>query len=116
MAAITSQQTAAAFDAARLVAGGNLTSIEAINSLVTNFGMNRGSAANYLQSLKDMAEGRGYSRAINLAAADHFISRFLDTEGIDVARLAVRSLRDHIAGYEQIRNVTMQSLRALAFQ
>jgi hypothetical protein len=110
---ITREMTREGYLYSKQVYEGAIDKDEALDHLEKKCGMNRNSAADYINNFKCMVEGKKYTRTSNGYATDHFLKRILADYGVEIIKKALSALEQHIEYYEKIRNTNMNELRAI---
>jgi len=113
MAAITKVEIAAAYELGSKRLSGEITEAEAVSRLVDIYGMNRGSANDYVDALRHIRTGEVYRRTINAEAVAYYLSRIELDIGFEALELAIQSVRSHIEYYEGVSGSKSHKLRAV---
>ncbi len=79
--------------------------------LSSKHGMNIGSARDYIRAFACLMDGLLFTRTINSAATEYYLSKILKEFGEARLQIALSSLRSHIEYYEAIAKSTCTALR-----
>lgn len=110
---ITTEMTKAAYKLAADVYHGKIQEKHALDTLVTKYGMNRGSASDYIVNFKRMMEGKNYKRTNNSEATDYFFTNILNDYGIAKLRNALSAANEHVDYYESLGRGNLNSIRSI---
>jgi 5-methylcytosine-specific restriction protein A len=110
---ITDEQVRAAEEIASDVYDKQLTATEGAELLAKVHGININSARDFINDYRYMMQGRVFQRAMSAPALDYFLSRIREKRGNEAHSLAVSAVGQHINYYEQLKQVTLHSMRAV---
>ena len=110
---ITTEMTKAAYALAVEVYHGRIPRKQAIDQLVRQYGMNSGSASDYLVNFRKMMTGQKYTRTNNSEATDYFLTNILKDYGSEKLGKAVTAVKEHVEYYEGIRKVNLDGIRKI---
>lgn len=108
---ISEDQVRAAEDIASDVYDKPLGATEGAELLAKVHGLNVNSARDFINDYKYMLRGKLFQRAVSAPAINYFLSRILEKRGSKFHALAVSAVDQHIAYYEQLKGVTLHSMR-----
>lgn len=111
---ITAAQVVAAYQIAARVFDKQIKATHGVEILVSEYGLNRATAGDFINDYKCLLQGRVFHRAMSTAAIRYFMEQISVTSGKQGLANAVASLRAHIEYYEGHFKVTMHSFRAVA--
>ena len=106
---ITEEMTKEGYLYAKKVYEGLISNKNAVDHLAS-FGMNPGSAADYIQNFKCMIDGKRYTRTNNGFATDYFLKNILADYGPERLRSALSAVESHVAYYKEVRGATLQGI------
>lgn len=101
------------YELSKAVFEGKVSRDKALDELEYNYGMNRGSASDYIQGFKYMMIGEGYKRTFNSEATDYFLQNIYIDFGSQNLGLALKSVKKHIDYYYEIRKVNLNSINRI---
>jgi 5-methylcytosine-specific restriction enzyme A len=110
---MTPIQVEAAYNVASLVFAGGSTANTGADTLFNNYGVNFNSALDFIRNYRHMREGTRFRRSLSVPVVDHFLTRINADSGNDALRAALEAVRQHIAYYEEIRDVNLRAMRAV---
>jgi hypothetical protein len=110
---IQPEATHAAYDVAKRVYEGQLRHKQGLDILERDYGLNRNSAADYVQDYSCMVEGRLFTRTLNAYAIRYFLQGFLKDGGRSQLLNALSALRQHIEYYEKTGGRAVREGRAI---
>ena len=111
MATISNEATAAAYAAARSVFERKLTRTQAVHDLHATYGLNKNSAADFLQNFDCMLKGKRYTRTNSTYATDLFLRRIAQDYGAQALTSALAAVKAHIEYYEQQTGSRLAAIR-----
>lgn|GEM_PF-1027723 len=111
---ITAAQVVAAYQISVRVFEKQIKATHGVEILVSEHGLNRATAGDFINDYKCLLQGRVFHRAMSTAAIRYFMEQISVTSGKQELANAVASLRAHIEYYEGHFKVTMHSFRAVA--
>ena len=110
---ISQQQVAASCRVASQVYSGQVSALNGIASLTSDFGLNETSARIFIDDYKHLMLGRVFKRTLSSFAMHYFIKHISDVHGPQALASAVTSLRAHIRYFEGHYKTTMHAQRAV---
>jgi 5-methylcytosine-specific restriction protein A len=113
-ARITDSQVAAAYRIAEQVFDGESKTSRGIDVLVSEHGLNRATAGDFIIAFKHLLEGKVFHRAMSAVAMRYFMEQIFATRGRENQANAVNALYAHIDYYEGHYKTTMHLFRAIA--
>ncbi len=111
---ITEAQVVAACRKAQEVFYGGCKTNDAVETLVTEHGLNKATALDFIRDYKCLMEGLVFHRAMSASAMRYFMEQIFNAHNEGTKINAISSLRSHIAYYENHYKTTMQAMRAVA--
>ncbi len=102
-----------AFSQSLLVTQGKLTRMEAVEKIVTQSGMNEGSAKDYVVGIGKILSGQLYKRTFNTEATDYILTRISRDFSASVYETSLKSIELHIDYYESLRHGRLNSIRSI---
>jgi len=81
--------------------------------LISEQGVNKNSATDYIYGFKSMIEGRRFTRTLNTASVEFFMKNILSDFGLRTLNNALIALELHIEYYENIQKVVMHNMRRI---
>jgi 5-methylcytosine-specific restriction protein A len=102
-----------AYQIARRVYANEIQLSDGVQILVDEHNMNDASAGYYIQAYLKMRTGEQYTRTINVAATEYYLTQIYHDEGIDGLRRAVAAVTGHIDYYEELRGANMATYSAV---
>lgn len=81
--------------------------------LRSKYGMNIGSARDYIRAFACLMDGLLFTRTINAAGAKHYLSKISEDFGDPKLQIAINSLKSHIEYYEPTAKTTCTALRKI---
>lgn len=111
---ISDAQVAAAYRVAEQVFDGQIRMAQGVDILVSEHGLNRATAGDFINDFKYLLEGKVFHRAMSASAMRYFMEQIFTTRGKVSQTNAVTALRAHINYYEGHYKTTMHLLRAIA--
>jgi 5-methylcytosine-specific restriction protein A len=96
MAKITSEMVHASYKISKEIVSGELNQQDGLDILNSQFGMNKSSAAYYIQNYKCMMNGERYSNTMNLYATKYYLTSILLDNGKQQLETALESVRQHM--------------------
>ena len=88
--------TEAAYAASADVYFGRISKNQALHHLETNYGMNRGSASDYIVNFKKMMDGEKYTRTNNAEQTEYFLNHIFNDYGADKLGNAIKAANEHV--------------------
>lgn len=113
MAAITPDMIHAAFERSMAVWNKEQTFAEADRELVLSHNFNASSAKDYTRNLHQMLKGKRFTRTLNAEGTRIYLSRIGVEFGHDALNLAIESIEQHIAYYENLSGSRSSRLREI---
>ncbi|WP_083558869.1 HNH endonuclease [Syntrophotalea acetylenica] len=110
---ITTDMTIAAYGYAKTVLNGDVALKDALNELEEKYGMNRGSANDYIYNLRHMLKGERYTRTNNSEATEYFLQNILFDFGEEAFVNALMSVDKHIEYYKKAGNSKLPGIRKI---
>jgi 5-methylcytosine-specific restriction protein A len=111
MGKITTKMTQVAYEFSKNVYQGLVERDKALNELENTYGMNRGSASDYIQGFRSMMAGEGYKRTFNTEATDYFLDNIRNDFGFIALKTALDSVEKHIEYYTNLDKGNLNSVR-----
>jgi 5-methylcytosine-specific restriction protein A len=111
---ISEAQISAAYQVAKMVFDRQIKASRGIVVLVSEHGLNKATAGDFINDYKYLLEGRVFHRAMSAPAMRYFLEQILADHGIARLTNAVSSLRLHIEYFEEHYKITMHSMRSVA--
>ena len=105
-------QQASAYQIARSVRDGGVSSNEGADQMHRDVGLNITSAGFVIYVYLHMSQGIQYKRALNASDTEYFLGRIGDDDGVDRLKLALQALRLHIE-YREGMGVTQAANRGI---
>src|SRR5437868_5824871 len=102
MAEINPDDFSAAYAAGKDWIAGKITEREAVDRLVSQRGMNRASASDYVRNLRQMLRGESFHRTLKIPAIDFYLSNIKLDFGDSHYRNALQSLEAHLNYYASL--------------
>jgi 5-methylcytosine-specific restriction protein A len=107
---ITNAMVHASYEISKRVYAGNLEQQTGANILNNEFGMDRGSAKDYIHNYEHMIRGERYSRTMNEYATKYYLTKILLDNGQRQLENALESVRQHLEyqyanGYNHLENI-----------
>ncbi|MCP3028765.1 hypothetical protein [Halobacillus sp. A5] len=87
--------------------------IEATNSVYKYFGMNQGSANDYIQAFYCMMNGERYTRTINTKATKYFLEKIETEFGDNYLEQALVAVKKHTEYYGSVSKGRLRSIESL---
>ena len=116
MPLITHEMIHASYDIAKQIYDGVIAQRDGLDVLVTNHGMNRNSAGDYIHNYKCMLEGRRFPRTSNAYGTEYFLQNIYEDGGREQLLNSLSALRQHIDYYEAIGNTTLHKQREICLR
>jgi 5-methylcytosine-specific restriction protein A len=113
MAEITEEMIEKIYKISNQVFNREIRRTDGINILSSEYGMDSGSAGDYIQSFKQIRNGFKYTRTINAMAIEYFLIHIFLDGGKRELRKAVNAVSLHNEYYENIRGTNMNTNRAI---
>ena len=110
MGTITLQMTQAAYSAAKNVYHGRAEKNDVLDNLEKTFGMNRGSATDYINNFRHMMEGETYKRTFNGEATDYLLNSIYSDYGVKALEAALLSVKQHFTYYKTLGKGTLRGI------
>ena len=110
---ITNEMIASSYKLAKKVYETQISKQDAVKELSTEYGMNKGSATDYIMIYKCMREGKVYKRAMSQAGTEHFLNHIYQDNGKLALRNALRSVGEHLKYYESLENGKLNGIRKI---
>ena len=110
---ITTEMTEAAYAASADVYHETINKNQALNHLESEYGMNRGSASDYIVNFKKMMGGEKYTRTNNAEATDYFFTQILNDYGAGKLGNAIKAANEHVDYYEGLGKGNLNGIRAI---
>lgn len=110
---ITTEMTQAAYLAAKNVYFGKITKKDAQNELSTKYGMNSGSAADFLVNFKKMINGEKYVRTNNAEQTDYLLTHIFSDFDVDGLSNAIKAANEHVNYYESLGRGNLNGIKAI---
>jgi 5-methylcytosine-specific restriction protein A len=114
MLKITEDQIKAAYDVAKRVHAGEISTAAGSGELGRDYGMNQSSAADYINNVRCLLRGERYTRTNNRFATDYFLQMIHRDLGLEALDRAVGAVEKHVAYYESLRPGTTKAIQAIA--
>jgi len=86
---------------------------QAIDTLVSETDMNRGSAADFIANFRHMRRGEEYHRTLNLFTTTYFLDRVRQEFGLHAFKTALSALQKHLDYYDALGKGRQPKLREL---
>ena len=106
-------QIEASYEIAKQVFESNLTKKMGAEKLHGLHGMNLASARDFIEIYRCMRNGALFQRTMNAEATDYYLKQIETQSGVMALSQALISVRSHIEYYEALRNIKLQTLRAI---
>ena len=90
----------AAYEVAKRIRDGSLTTSAGIDELHLKFQLNRSSAQETIANIGYMLQGKRYARTNNPFATDYFLEKIFHEYGLDALKTAISSVEKHIQYYD----------------
>jgi 5-methylcytosine-specific restriction protein A len=110
---ITQEMIEAGFTASAEVYFKKISRQQAIDYLNDEFGMNKGSASDYIVNFKKMMDGEKYTRTNNAEQTDYILSRILKDYGTIRLNNAIKATQEHVKYYEDLRKIKLNTIREI---
>jgi 5-methylcytosine-specific restriction protein A len=108
---ITTEMIKKSYEYSKSVFENRITEVKALQILTEEYGMNEGSAKEYLNNYLHLRKGEKYQRTMNKYATNYFLLNIFEDNGKDALRQALLSVDLHINYYESIDNKKLPSIR-----
>lgn len=102
-----------AYSQSILVSQGELTRIEAVEKIISQSGMNEGSAKDYVVGIGKILSGQLYKRTFNTEATDYILTKIYQQFTSLIYKNALKSVELHIDYYESLRHGRLNSIREI---
>jgi 5-methylcytosine-specific restriction enzyme A len=112
MGKITNDLVESSFEIGKKVYRNELTLKEGIQTL-TQKGMNRNSANDYIYNYSNLIQGKLFTRTSNTYATEYFLERIYRENGLNGLQNALLSLSQHIEYYEEKSGAKVKSRRKI---
>lgn len=113
---ITKEMTEAAYGFSADVYHKIISRKQALDQLETTFGMNRGTASDYIVNFKKMMEGEKYVRTNNAEATEYFFSQILLNYGAEKLSNAIKAANEHVDYYESLDRGKLNEIRTILYR
>lgn len=113
MAVISKEAARAAYDIAKRIREGELTSWQGLAILENEYSLNRNSAQSLIHDYDCMSKGKRFTRSLNAYTTEYYLTKFFEDGGEEALSRALSSLQQHIEYYEEKRNTTLRTLREI---
>jgi len=113
MKKITTKMTEAAYKVSVKVYKAVIKKKQGLDLLETEFGMNRGSANDYIVNFKKMMNGEKYQRTNNTEATDYIFTHILKDFGASKLSNALKAANAHVDYYESLDRGNLNSIRTV---
>lgn len=113
MGKITKEMTQAAYVSAKDVFHNKVKRSKALDQLENGYGINRGSAADYIVNFKKMMGGESYVRVMSTYSTDYILSQILIDYGYEKYSKAIQSVKRHIDYYEGLGKYRLNSTKVV---
>ncbi|MBY4677442.1 HNH endonuclease [Marinobacterium arenosum] len=110
---ITTEMTRSAYAAAKDVYERITKLGDALDHLESDFGMNRGTANDYIYGFNKMMSGERYKRTFNSEATDYYFNNIYMDYGLCALRNALQAATAHVEYYEGLGRGNLNSIRSL---
>lgn len=110
---ITKKMTEAAYTASVDVYHGRVSMKQAVDDLSKSYGMNAGSASDYVVNFKKMMAGEKYVRTNNAEATDYFFTHILNDFGVSKLSNAIKAAKKHVEYYEGLGKSKLNGIREI---
>ena len=110
---ITTEMIQAAYSASADAYHGRISRQQAINELVTKFGMNRGSASDSIVNFKKIMDGEKYTRTGNEEQTNYILTHILNDYGVSKLSNAIKAVKEHVEYYEGLGRGNLNRIRAV---
>ena len=97
---ISNESMVAAYEVAKRIRDGSLTTSAGIDELHLKFQLNRSSAQETIANIGYMLQGNRYARTNNPFATDYFLEKIFHEYGLDALKTAISSVEKHIQYYD----------------
>jgi 5-methylcytosine-specific restriction protein A len=108
---ISTEMTEAAYTVSKDVYHGRMSKNDALDRLENDFGMNRGSASDFIVNFKKMMDGEKYTRTNNSEQTEYFFTQIFNDYGPDRLRNALQAANEHVDYYENLGRGNLNSIR-----
>jgi 5-methylcytosine-specific restriction protein A len=112
MGKITNDLVEFSFEIGKKVYKNELSLKEGIQTL-TQKGMNRNSANDYIYNYSNLIQGKLFTRTSNIYATEYFLERIYRENGLSGLQNALLSLSQHIEYYEEKSGAKVKSIRKI---
>jgi 5-methylcytosine-specific restriction enzyme A len=113
---ITTEMIEAGCSVSADVYHGKVSKQQAIKNLETNFGMNRGTASDFIVNFKKMMDGEKYTRTNNAEHTDYLLNFIFKTYGSDKLANAIKAANEHVGYYEGLGKTKLYRIRDIISQ
>ena len=113
MGKITNEMTEISYKLAKKVYETQISKQDAVKELSTEYGMNKGSATDYIMIYKCMREGDVYKRTMSEAGTKYFLNHIYQDNGALALRKALKSVAEHLKYYESLENGKLKRIRKI---
>lgn len=110
---ITRKMIEAAYSYAKNVYDEKINKENAIDSLEKEFGMNRGSAADYVNNFQHMLNGKKYTRTMNNEGTEYYLTKIRSDYSTKKLSNALTSIDQHITYYEGLKHGKLNGIREI---
>lgn len=98
------------YNISKLVNNGTLKRSEGVKR-ISEKGVNKNSATDYIYGFKAMIEGKRFTRTLNKASVEYFMQNILNDFGLRTLHNALIALELHIEYYENAQKAVMHNMR-----
>ena len=113
MKKITKEMIENIYAISKKVHKGEIEKKEALDIMENETGMNRTSAAQYINNFQMMIKGTIYKRTMSKMGTEYYLINIYDDYGDNSLKLALEALRLHFTYYENLRFVKLKGLREI---
>jgi 5-methylcytosine-specific restriction protein A len=110
---ITTEMIWAGYSASADVYHRKISKQQAVNDLETKFGMNRGSASDYIVNFKKMMDGEKYTRTNNSEQTDYIFTQIFNDYGFIKLGNAIKAAKEHVEYYESLGRGNLNRIRSV---
>jgi len=103
----------ACYEVSKSVYQGHQSKEGGAKELSSNYGMNIGSARDYIRAFACLMDGQLFTRTINAKGASHYLARISVDFGPSKLQVAISALKSHIDYYEATAKTTCAALRQI---
>lgn len=113
MGKITNEMVYHSYELAKKVYDKRISKQDAVYELSTKYGMNKGSATDYINDYEYMRKGDVYERTMNEFATDYFLNHIYQDNGKLALRNALISVEKHLKYYESLGKGKLNGIRQI---